>query len=73
MWYGVSIAHFSAKLTCWPVFSIVHFCKIILSTQPNRYKKKIKRCGIIASETTIHQSSNKIDINNYKQPCDLQQ
>ena len=25
---------------------------------------KIKRCGIIANETTIHQSSNELDVSN---------
>ena len=34
---------------------------------------KMRRCDMIANETTIHQSSNEVDVRNYRQPYGLQQ
>lgn len=29
---------------------------------------KVRRCGMIANESLIHQSSNEMNVNNYRQP-----
>ena len=46
-------------------------CKYTCMRQAFEYKKGDVRCGMIGNKTTIHQSSNEVDVSNYRQLYDL--
>ena len=51
----------------------IPFQWILILSKESKFFNFIWRCGMIANETTIHQSSNDVDVNNYKQLLGLQQ